>query len=44
MSRGATCGVDQPIWKPETLKSYMDLVELITERSEAIDQQVLFVP
>ena len=36
--------VDQPIWKPETLKSYADLVELITERSEAIDQQVLFVP
>ena len=36
--------VDQPIWKPETLKSYMDLVELITDRSEAIDQQVLFVP
>jgi hypothetical protein len=36
--------VDQPIWKPETLKSYADLVELITERSKAIDQQVLFVP
>jgi type III restriction enzyme len=36
--------VDQPIWKPETLHSFADLVELITKRSEAVDQQVLFMP
>lgn len=36
--------VDQPIWKPETLHSYADLVALITERAEAVDDQVLFVP
>lgn len=36
--------VNQDIWKPEKLKSYADLVELITERSKAVDEQVLFVP
>jgi hypothetical protein len=36
--------VDQPIWKPESLHSYADLVGLITERDAAVDEQVLFVP
>lgn len=36
--------VDQPIFKPDKLADYAELVELITERSEAIDDQVLFVP
>lgn len=36
--------VDQPIWKPDKLKDYAELVELITERSDAVDDQVLFVP
>lgn len=36
--------VDQPIWKPETLSSYADLVGLIIERDAAVDEQVLFVP
>lgn len=36
--------VDQPIWKPDTLTSYADLVELITDRNDAINEQVLFVP
>ncbi len=36
--------VDQPIWKPDTLTSYADLVGLITERDAAVDEQVLFVP
>jgi type III restriction enzyme len=36
--------VDQPVWKPETLKGYAALVQLITERNHAIDDQVLFIP
>ena len=36
--------VDQPIFKPAELKSYADLIELITERSAAVAEQVLFVP
>lgn len=36
--------VDQPIWKPESLGSYADLVALITERNSAVEEQVLFVP
>lgn len=36
--------VDQAIWKPETLHSYADLVNLITKRDAAVDDQVLFVP
>lgn len=36
--------VDQLIWKPDKLKSYADLVTLIMERSDAVDEQVLFVP
>lgn len=36
--------VDQPIWKPDKLKTYADLVGLITERNETVDDQVLFVP
>jgi type III restriction enzyme len=36
--------VDQPIFKPDTLHSFADLVELIDERNAAIDEQVLFTP
>ncbi len=36
--------VDQPIFKPDTLPAFADLVALITERSGAVAEQVLFVP
>ena len=36
--------VDQPIWKPEDLKTYADSVALVTERNDATDDQLLFVP
>jgi type III restriction enzyme len=36
--------VDQPIWHPDSLNSYADLVSLITERDAAVSEQVLFVP
>ncbi len=36
--------VDQPIFKPDKLKSYADLVELIAERNTAIDTMILFSP
>jgi type III restriction enzyme len=36
--------VDQPIFKPDTLPTFADLVALITERSGAVAEQVLFVP
>lgn len=36
--------VDQPIWKPEKLKNYAELVALITERNDAVDEQILFAP
>jgi type III restriction enzyme len=36
--------VDQPIFKPERLTRFVDLVELIVQRNEAIEDQVLFSP
>ena len=36
--------VDQPIFKPDKLKNYADLVELITDRNSAVDTMVLFSP
>jgi type III restriction enzyme len=36
--------VDQPIFKPDTLDDFAALVQLITKRNDALDEQVLFVP
>jgi type III restriction enzyme len=36
--------VDQPIFKPETLGSFNDLVSLIEQRAEAVEQQVIVIP
>ncbi len=36
--------VDQPIFKPETLTSFADLVGLIEQRAEVVEQQVIVVP
>lgn len=36
--------VDQPIFKPEALASFAELVSLIEQRAEAIEQQVIVVP
>ena len=34
--------VDQPIFKPDRLTNYADLVDLITERNSTVDTMVLF--
>ena len=36
--------VDQPIFKPDKLDNYAELVALIADRSDAVNEQVLFVP
>jgi type III restriction enzyme len=36
--------VDQPIWKPDTLDSFADLVQLVSDRNAAVQEQVMFVP
>jgi type III restriction enzyme len=36
--------VDQPIFKPEMLESFKDLVSLIEQRAETLEQQVIVVP
>ncbi len=36
--------VDQVIWKPDTLRSFADLVALVTDRAGAVDELVLFTP
>lgn len=36
--------IDQPIWRPDRLSGFADLVQLISERNAAVQEQVLFVP
>lgn len=36
--------VDQPVFKPNSLGTFGDLVDLVSDRSDAVDDQVLFTP
>jgi type III restriction enzyme len=36
--------VDQPVFKPDKLGSFADLVDVVTERDKALDTMVLFSP
>jgi len=36
--------VDQPIFKPSSLGTFADLVDLVSTRADAVDDQVLFTP
>lgn len=36
--------VDQPVWKPEVLSTFSDLVQTILERNTVVDELLLFAP